>query len=144
MLEVDGVVRELREKNVNVLGARKERMYRPRKRQDAGLFRSESGFGQYNGIPKRYTGARPRRRRKQQMEDLIGRMAASIRAGEPQPKMPAGLGLDDSYAMQTGVVEAVADGMLLITGACGGIHPALPGRYVADYGDMGRIEFTVT
>ena len=38
----------------------------------------------------------------------------------------------------------VRDGMLLITGACGGIHPALPGRYVADYGDFGRIEFTVT
>ena len=39
---------------------------------------------------------------------------------------------------------AVGDGMLLITGACGGIHPALPGRYVADYGDFGSIEFTVT
>ena len=39
---------------------------------------------------------------------------------------------------------AIADGMLLITGACGGIHPALPGHYVADYGDMGSIEFTVT
>ena len=38
----------------------------------------------------------------------------------------------------------VADGMLLITGACGGIHPAEPGHYVADYGDFGRIEFTVT
>ncbi|MDE0192248.1 MAG: 4-oxalocrotonate decarboxylase, partial [Gammaproteobacteria bacterium] len=38
----------------------------------------------------------------------------------------------------------VEDGMLLITGACGGIHPAQPGSYVADYGDFGRIEFTVT
>lgn len=38
----------------------------------------------------------------------------------------------------------IADGMLLITGACGGIHPALPGQYVADYGDLGRIEFTVS
>lgn len=38
----------------------------------------------------------------------------------------------------------IAAGMLLITGACGGIHPAQPGRYVADYGDFGRIEFTVT
>ena len=38
----------------------------------------------------------------------------------------------------------VEDGMLLITGACGGIHPAEPGHYVADYGDFGRIEFTVT
>ncbi|MDE0661677.1 MAG: hypothetical protein OXI79_18735 [Gammaproteobacteria bacterium] len=38
----------------------------------------------------------------------------------------------------------VEDGMLLITGACGGIHPAEPGHYVADYGDFGTIEFTVT
>ena len=38
----------------------------------------------------------------------------------------------------------IEDGMLLITGACGGIHPAVPGHYVADYGDLGRIEFTVT
>lgn len=38
----------------------------------------------------------------------------------------------------------IEDGMLLITGACGGIHPAEPGHYVADYGDFGRIEFTVT
>ena len=39
---------------------------------------------------------------------------------------------------------SVADDMLLITGACGGIHPAAPGQYVADYGDLGRVEFTVT
>lgn len=38
---------------------------------------------------------------------------------------------------------AIADGMLLITGACGGVHDALPGRYAADYGRLGRIEFTV-
>ena len=38
---------------------------------------------------------------------------------------------------------AVRDGMLLITGACGGIHPATRGRYVADYGVLGSIEFTV-
>ena len=38
----------------------------------------------------------------------------------------------------------IEDGILLITGACGGIHPAVPGHYVADYGDFGRIEFTVT
>ena len=36
------------------------------------------------------------------------------------------------------------DGMLLITGACGGIHPAVPGSYLADYGEFGRIAFTVT
>ena len=39
---------------------------------------------------------------------------------------------------------ALRDGMLLITGACGGIHPAVPGSYLADYGDLGRIAFTVT
>ena len=38
---------------------------------------------------------------------------------------------------------ALADGMLLITGACGGVHDALPGRYAADYGRLGRIEFVV-
>ena len=37
----------------------------------------------------------------------------------------------------------VVDGMLLITGACGGIHPAEPGKHVADYGAFGRVEFTV-
>ncbi|MDE0061716.1 MAG: hypothetical protein OXU72_02895 [Gammaproteobacteria bacterium] len=37
----------------------------------------------------------------------------------------------------------VAENMLFITGACGGIHPALPGRYRADYGKLGSIEFTV-
>ena len=26
----------------------------------------------------------------------------------------------------------------------GGIHPAEPGHYVADYGDLGSVEFTVT
>ena len=36
------------------------------------------------------------------------------------------------------------DDMLLITGACGGIHPAEPGHYIADYGSLGSIEFTVT
>ena len=39
---------------------------------------------------------------------------------------------------------AIEDGMLLITGACGGIHPAEPGHYRADYGSLGSIEFTVT
>ena len=37
-----------------------------------------------------------------------------------------------------------ADGMLLITGAIGGIHPAKPGSYRADYGVLGSIEFKVT
>ncbi len=38
----------------------------------------------------------------------------------------------------------IAEGMLLITGAIGGIHPAAPGSYRADYGALGSIEFTVT
>lgn len=38
----------------------------------------------------------------------------------------------------------LADGMLLITGALGGIHPAEPGAYVADYGVLGQVTFTVT
>ena len=37
----------------------------------------------------------------------------------------------------------IANGMLLITGACGGIHPAKPGSYRADYGVLGCVEFTV-
>lgn len=32
---------------------------------------------------------------------------------------------------------------LMLTGACGGIHPALPGNYVADYGSLGNIEFQI-
>ena len=35
------------------------------------------------------------------------------------------------------------DGLLLITGACGGIQDAEPGNYVADYGVLGKIEFSV-
>ena len=38
----------------------------------------------------------------------------------------------------------LADGMLMITGAVGGIQPAQPGAYVADYGVLGKITFTVT
>lgn len=38
----------------------------------------------------------------------------------------------------------IARNMLFITGACGGIHPALPGSYRADYGELGSIEFIVT
>ena len=36
-----------------------------------------------------------------------------------------------------------SDGMLLITGACGGIHDGEPGSYVADYGPLGSIQFTI-
>ncbi|MXZ55559.1 MAG: hypothetical protein F4227_03235 [Gammaproteobacteria bacterium] len=33
---------------------------------------------------------------------------------------------------------------LMLTGACGGIHPASPGSYVADYGSLGSVEFEIT
>ena len=36
------------------------------------------------------------------------------------------------------------DGMLLITGACGGIHDGEPGNYLADYGVLGQISFTIS
>lgn len=36
------------------------------------------------------------------------------------------------------------DGLLMITGAVGGIQPAQPGEYVADYGVLGKVTFTVT
>ena len=38
---------------------------------------------------------------------------------------------------------SASDGMLLITGACGGIHDGETGSYVADYGPLGKIEFSI-
>ena len=38
----------------------------------------------------------------------------------------------------------IEEGHLLMTGAIGAPHPGLPGTYVADYGDFGRLLFTVT
>ena len=38
---------------------------------------------------------------------------------------------------------SIPDDALMLTGACGGIHPALPGSYIADYGNLGRIEFEI-
>lgn len=38
---------------------------------------------------------------------------------------------------------ALAEDMYLMTGACGGAIPAAQGHYVADYGSLGRIEFSV-
>lgn len=38
---------------------------------------------------------------------------------------------------------AIPDDALLLTGACGGIQPAQPGSYVADYGSIGKIEFEI-
>ena len=33
---------------------------------------------------------------------------------------------------------------LMLTVSCGGIHPASPGSYVADYGSLGSVEFEIT
>lgn len=38
---------------------------------------------------------------------------------------------------------SIPDAALFLTGACGGIHPAQPGSYVADYGSIGKVEFEV-
>ena len=37
----------------------------------------------------------------------------------------------------------IEQGMLLMTGTCGQPAPALPGNYVADYGDFGQVSFTI-
>ena len=39
---------------------------------------------------------------------------------------------------------ALEPGQLLMTGALGGPQPGLPGNYLGDYGDFGRIEFELT
>ena len=36
------------------------------------------------------------------------------------------------------------DDMLLMTGTCGGVVAAEQGNYVADYGDLGSISFTIS
>ena len=59
---------------------------------------------------------------------------------------PLGGPLDSLAWMLTEVKArdiAVPDGALMLTGACGGIHPARPGKCVADYGSLGRVEFEV-
>ena len=73
------------------------------------------------------------------------------RNGETLSSAPATEALDGPLAALEWMLEEsrlrgfpVADGMLFITGACGGLHPAKPGRYAADYGPLGSIEFTVT
>lgn len=38
---------------------------------------------------------------------------------------------------------AVKEGMLLMTGTCGVVVPSQPGHYVADYGELGAINFTI-
>ena len=83
--------------------------------------------------------------------DVYGDVRIALtRDGETVTAAPASDALGGPHAALAWMLEEarrrglrVADGMLLITGACGGIHPAAPGAYVADYGDLGRIEFEV-
>ena len=86
------------------------------------------------------------------LRDSYGDVRITLtRDGEPVCSAPASDALGGPQAALAWMLNEarlrglpIADGMLLITGACGGIHPAQPGHYVADYGDMGSIEFTVT
>ena len=88
----------------------------------------------------------------QPLRDAYGDIEITlIRDGDVVCQAPASDALGGPHAALAWMLNeararglAVRDGMLLITGACGGIHPALPGHYVADYGDFGRIEFAVT
>ena len=83
--------------------------------------------------------------------DVYGDVRIALtRDGETVTAAPASDALGGPHAALAWMLDEahkrglrIADGMLLITGACGGIHPALPGAYVADYGDLGRIEFEV-
>ena len=88
----------------------------------------------------------------QPLRDSYGDIAITLtRDGEEVTSAPASDALGGPQAALAWMLNeararglAIEDGMLLITGACGGIHPAEPGHYVADYGDLGSIEFTVT
>ena len=88
----------------------------------------------------------------QPLRDAYGDITITLtRDGEEVCSAPASDALGGPHAALAWMLNeararglAVREGMLLITGACGGIHPALPGHYLADYGDFGRIEFTVT
>lgn len=70
--------------------------------------------------------------------ESISAAPATEALGGPGPALEWMLG----EARQRGL--PIRDGMLLITGAIGGIHPAKPGSYRADYGSLGSVEFTVT
>ena len=86
----------------------------------------------------------------QPWRDVYGDITITLtRDGEQVCQAPASDALGGPHAALAWMLGeararglAVADGMLLITGACGGIHPAERGHYVADYGSLGRIEFT--
>ena len=83
-------------------------------------------------------------------DDYAAVQIALTRDGETVCQAPATDALGGPHDALAWMLEEAAsrgleirDGMLLITGACGGIHPALPGSYCADYGELGSIEFAV-
>ncbi len=86
----------------------------------------------------------------QPWRDVYGDIAITLtRDGDEVCRAPASDALGGPHAALAWMLDEakargieVSDGMLLITGACGGIHPATPGSYVADYGSLGRIAFT--
>ena len=88
----------------------------------------------------------------QPLRDVYGDITITLtRDGEQVTAAPATDALGGPQAALAWMLNeartrglAIEDDMLLITGACGGIHPAQPGHYVADYGSLGSIEFTVT
>ena len=88
----------------------------------------------------------------QPLRDVYGDITITLtRDGEQVTAAPATDALGGPQAALAWMLNeartrglAIEDGMLLITGACGGLHPAQPGHYVADYGSLGSIEFTVT
>ena len=74
-----------------------------------------------------------------------------VRDGETLSTAPATEALGGPVAAVAWMVSEsrsrgfpIVEDMLFITGACGGIHPALPGAYRVDYGPLGSIGFRVT
>ena len=88
----------------------------------------------------------------QPLRDAYGDVQITLtRDGETVCSAPASDALGGPQAALAWMLDearkrglSISEDMLLITGACGGIHAAEPGRYVADYGDLGTVVFTVT
>ncbi len=65
-------------------------------------------------------------------------LEASLADPVGEPSQALDWVLDTARALKV----VLKDGFLVITGACGGMHPAEPGAYVADYGPrLGVVEF---
>ncbi len=117
---------------------------------DAGLYGSAKAIGidliAANGASAGYlTGETP-----EEVSDVNEINVAFSHDGETLHEGRAGDVLGDQWqALLWLVNEVVAqgytvdEGHLLITGAIGAPHAGQPGEYVADYGDFGRLTFTV-